>query len=112
MNEGVLTRIAFGGERAHTGDHPPVLLSGPKKADAGAFPVGLLLAVDAAGELFAYTGTGTLAGVCDEPSDADAADCVYLVHGIVKARLLSRAGGTAAETADIGELRQLGIFAL
>ena len=111
MNEGVLAKLSFGGETAHTSDHPPVLLSGSKKAGSGAFTAGLLLARDAAGEFAPYTGTGTLAGVCDEPCDADAETCVYLAHGTVKARLLTK-GGAAVAADDVAKLHTITIYPL
>lgn len=112
INQGVIGTFEFGGETAHTGDHPPVLLSGVKKAGSGAFTVGLLLARDNAGEFSPYDGTGTLAGVCDEPRGDDAAECVYLAHGTVKARLLTRDGGAALSAADVAALNAMTIYPL
>lgn len=113
INEGVLGTLHFGGEHAHTNDHPPILLDGVKAAAAGAFTAGLLLAVDEDGALLPYTGeegANTLAGVCDEPSPADATGCVLLVHGTVNSRLLTVSGGAAPAAADLAALRALGIW--
>ena len=110
-NEGVLTTLPFSGEMAHTKDHPPILLSGVKKTGTGAFSVGLLLARDDAGEFSPYDGTNTLAGVCDEPCDADDATCIYLAHGTAKARLLTK-GGTALTTADVAALNAITVYPL
>lgn len=111
-NQGIIGTYEFGGETAHTSDHPPVLLSGVKKAGSGAFTTGLLLARDASGELSPYGGTGTLAGVCDEPRDEDDTECVYLAHGTAKARLLTKAGGVALADADVAALNALTIYPL
>jgi hypothetical protein len=111
-NEGVLGKWHFGGEHAHTPDHPPVLLSGNKKSGSGAFAAGLLLARDASGELIPYAGAGTLVGVCDSPADEEAESCVYLAHGTVKARLLTKEGGSALAAADILALNVLTIYPL
>lgn len=112
LNQGVIGKFKFGGETAHTGDHSPVLLSGPKKTDSGFFPAGLLLAREASGELAPYDGNGALAGVCDEPCEADSAECVYQAHGTVKARLLTKHGGAALDAADVAALHALTIYPL
>lgn len=111
QNEGVLRRDHFGGEVAHTTDHPPILFGGVKgEVELAA---GVLLTVDGdTGELVPFAGTGTIAGVNDGPRDADDETCSYLVHGTCKRRMLIRADGTAATDADIAALVAMGIYPL
>lgn len=110
QNEGVVRRDHFGGEVAHTNDHPAILFGG-MKGDVELVP-GMLLEKDENGELIPYTGTGNIAGVNDGPRDADDTTCIYLVHGTCKKRMLARADGSAATETDIAALLAMGIYPL
>ena len=110
-NEGVLGKFHFGGEHAHTEDHPSVILSGKVKAGAAAMPAGMLLAMDSNGEIIPYAGAD-LIGVNDVPYTAGEEACIYLAHGTVKARMLVKTGDVAAVAADIQALNKVGIWPL
>ncbi len=110
-NEGVLGKFHFGGEHAHTDDHPPVLLSGKVKAGTAEMPAGMLLGIDVGGDIIPYAGTG-LIGVSDQPCPAGEDYCVYLAHGTVKTRMLVRSGNTPATVADIQALNKMGIWSV
>ena len=109
VNEGVLGRHHFGGEHAHTEDHPAVILSGKVKAGTVAMPAGMLLAVDGNGDIIPYAGTG-LVGVNDLPYAVGDEVCTYLAHGTVKARLLVKSGNAPAVAADIKALNTMGVW--
>lgn len=118
MNEGVLGTWSFGGDHAHTQDHPPVLLSGAVAVNSGVYPAGLVLMRDEDGDLAPWDGIGDpedevngIAGVCDmRCNTADQVSCVYLAHGTVRAAVLTKAGGAALTAAEKDLLVQATIY--
>ena len=109
-NEGSLGKWSFGGESAHTEDHPPVFVTYPVQSGTGDMPPGMVLALDTNGEAGPYNGTGAVAGVNDMPYSAGDPVCTCLAHGAVKARLLVKDGGAELTFADIQALRTIGVF--
>ena len=109
-NEGSLGKQKFSGELAHTEDHPPLFVTYPVKAGTPDMPPGMLLALEADGSVAPYTGTGTIAGVNNEPYTAGDAHCACLAHGTAKERMLVKAGGAALAAADTQNLRKAGVF--
>lgn len=117
MNEGVLTKISLGGERAHTDDHPPVLLSLPLATGvSGQLAPGLLLKVVSAENAYApllSTDSDTPVAVVDKPCDAGTeTSALCLVHGCCKFRLLATADGKAPSQAQITALMQNNIYSI
>ena len=108
-NEGVLGSFRFGGEHAHTEDHPAVILSGTVKAGTPDMPAGMMLALDGNGDIIPYAGTG-LIGVNDMPYTTGDEICTYLAHGTAKARMLVKAGNVPAVAADIQALNKMGVW--
>lgn len=120
MNEGHLGKFKAGGERAATDDHPVIshvlLLDGSVVAP---IPVGTLLKKvpqDTGEAKYALaTASDTPCAVVDVPCDPTgdngetSAKCV--VHGTVKARLLT-VGTAKASLAMLDKLQDKGIFAI
>lgn len=111
MNEGTLSRMHIGGERAHTEDHPPVLLPLPLASTvSGTLAPGLLLKTVTEGSATVYTpllSTDSEApcAVVDKPCDASTEQsALCLVHGCVKFRLLVTGDAKAPTSAQVQTL--------
>lgn len=119
MNEGTLSRLHIGGERAHTNDHPPVFLSLPLASTvSGELKPGLLLKSTTEGSATMYapllsTDADAPCAVVDKPCDADAEQsALCLVHGTVKFRLLATSDGKKPSAAQMAALMQSTIYPL
>ncbi len=109
MNEGTLGRFSFGGERAHSLEHPPVLRFATPDNPSLELKEGTLVAL-VSGKIAPWT-TGAIAGVVDAPFDPDTDEVVmYLAHGTVKGRLLKNSSGTAPDAAALAALEAAGIY--
>ncbi len=114
MNEGTLSTHHFGGESAHTGDHPPVFRWHPPVAGCDDMEAGELM--------YFYNGfvgpwvapeendePPVLAGVLDVPFSEGETVVKLLAHGSVKQRLLKK-NGSALSSDDFITLETSGIF--
>ena len=110
IKSGHLGSWKFEGELAFTTDHPPLFVSYPVKSGTPDMPPGMVLALEANGEVAPYTGSGTIAGVNNEPYSAGESRCACLAHGTAKARLLVKDGNAALTNADTQALRAMGVF--
>ena len=108
-NEGTLFKGSFGGDPAHTEDHQPIILNGKLATGHDGIASGTVLVSHEDG-IKAYTGTGTIIGVCDIPAEVGNATVSYVAHGTVKASRLKMANGTAFTT--YSALAAIGIFAV
>lgn len=113
-NEGTLSRHHFGGESAHTGDHPPVFRFHPPVAGCEDMEAGeMLYFFDGLVGPWVAPGEGVdppvLAGILDIPFSKGEPAVKLLAHGTVKERLLKKAGSTPS-TADFLALETSGIF--
>lgn len=112
--DGVVNSFTAGTERAHTESHPPVIKNGKFKTGNGVLPTGQLLMRDANKLLVPYTGAvdEVMVGVLDAEINT-AVDEIgeYVVHGTVKALLLSKGNGAELTTEDMFDLYKIGIFA-
>jgi hypothetical protein len=117
-NEGVLFKKEFGGDVAHTEDHPPLFKSGVLAAGHGAIPIGMVIVNTSAG-LDAYAiipatndvpahPNGDIAGVVEYGAEPTDTAIVYLIHGTVKSKFLKKAGGTVFT--DYAALHAVGIY--
>ena len=117
-NEGVLGKFKIGGESAATDDHPVIIHALPLSPDVSTplSPGTILKRVDIGGH-YAYkpwlpADTDSPKAVVNSPCDPLVENsAMAVVHGCVKARLLS-AGGVAAEATAIEKLFDTGIYAV
>ncbi|MFW5487094.1 MAG: hypothetical protein ACNI3A_01510 [Desulfovibrio sp.] len=112
--DGVVNSFTAGADRAHTESHPPVIRIGKLKTGNGVLPTGQLLVRDANNLLVPYTGAENevMVGVLDIGIDTAVHEIgEYVIHGTVKARLLSKDNGSELTTEDIFALYKIGIFA-
>jgi hypothetical protein len=104
-NEGNLGQHKFGGDHAHTEDHPPVFLSAPAK---GKFEAGHVLASEG-GFIVINDGTKPVVGVAPEDFDAgEGASMSYLAHGCAKGGMLKYADNTPIT--DFADITAAGIY--
>jgi hypothetical protein len=117
-NEGVLFKKQFGGDAAHTEDHPAIFRSGFLAAGHGAIAVGTVIAdtgsgldayriIPLAGDVPAHPN-GEIVGIAEFGADAADTSVLYLAHGTVKKALLKMADGSAFT--DYAALHILGIY--
>lgn len=109
QNEGTLFKQTFGGDPAHTEDHPPVILNGILAAGHEGVASGTVLISHEDG-ITPYSGTGTIIGVCDIPADNDSVTVSYVAHGTVKAGRLKNADGSPFTNYSV--LALIGIYAV
>jgi len=115
--KGNVGTVSAGGDRAHTGHHPPILGSRKVKVNNGIYPAGLIVKEDGAGDLVPYDGatdTDPIVAVIDEPVDtAENSSAITLEHGTARKSVIKiKAVGDAAEAADIKKLATIGIYAV
>ena len=125
-NEGFLGKHSIGGERAATGDHQVVLHYLPlsEGAKAKAIPVGTVLKrVDGedgaavwepllSGDEATVIPAAVVDSPCDPTGDSAETSALCVVHGGVKARLLTTGDGKALTDLQIALLMERGIFAV
>lgn len=109
MNEGTLGKFRFGGERAHTLEHPPILrVASPADPDLD-LKEGTIVEL-AFGKVAPWVA-GEIIGVVDAPFDPETDEAViYLAHGTVKGRLLKTSSGTAPDALALAALEAAGIY--
>ena len=125
MNEGMLGKFSFGGERAATDDHPAVIHYLPLSATVTTrLEVGTLLkSVEVSGSDVAYepylsTDVATIypEAVVDKPCDPTGNNAeksiAAVVHGTVKTRLLKTGDGQPPSGAQLAKLAERGVFAV
>ncbi|MCH5277478.1 MAG: hypothetical protein J1E80_06535 [Desulfovibrionaceae bacterium] len=125
MNEGFLGKQVLGGERVATSDHPVVLHHLPlsDSAKAAAIPVGTVMKrVEGSGgsaawePLLSSDGEAEPVAVVDTPCDPTGEDgelsALCVVHGCVKARLLTTGDNQSLTDIQVAQLAEHGIFAV
>ena len=125
MNEGFLGRHEFGGERAATDNHPPVIHYLPLNASVtSALAVGTLMKRveatedDSAVAYAPYLSTDTDAPCavvdlpCDPTGERGEVSACCIVHGTVKRRLLVTGDGKEPTTIQLAQLAERGVFAV
>ena len=125
MNEGMLGKFSFGGERAATDDHPAVIHYLPLSATVTTrLEVGTLLkSVEVSGSDVAYepylssdAATVYPLAVVDKPCDPTGSNgeksVASVVHGTVKTRLLKTGDGQSPSGAQLAKLAERGVFAV
>ena len=135
MNEGFLGRHEFGGERAATDNHPPVIHYLPLDASVtSALAVGTLMkkveitetegegdsaVTKTVGIAYApYLSTDTDAPCavvdlpCDPTGERGEVSACCIVHGTVKRRLLVTGDGKEPTTIQLAQLAERGVFAV
>lgn len=125
MNEGLIGRHVFAGERAATGEHPVILHHLPlsEKARAAAIPVGTVLKrVDVMGDEAAWepllsTDEAAVMPVavvdtpCDPTGENGEMSALCVVHGCVKSRLLKTGDNKALTEVRLAQLAECGVYA-
>lgn len=133
MNEGLIGRHVFAGERAATGEHPVILHHLPlsEKARAAAIPVGTVLkrvdvmgdedesdtVVGAAWEPLLSTDEAAVMPVavvdtpCDPTGENGEMSALCVVHGCVKSRLLKTGDNKALTEVRLAQLAECGVYA-
>lgn len=111
MNEGTLGRMQFGGERAHTNDHPPIFRDAAPSVSGTAIKVGTLIYLDD-GEAAVWTPAlnKPIHGVVDLPYEPGDDSVLYLAHGTVKKDLLKDGSESELDAAAITALEEAGIY--
>lgn len=119
MNEGTVSCFHIGGERAHTDDHPAVLLPLPLASTvSAALHPGLLLKAVTEDSATVYapllsTDADAPCAVVDKPCDpATEQSALCLVHGTVKFRLLVTGDAKAPSQTQVAALMRNTIYPL